>query len=181
MVNNVNSLDPPSTPAKASASSWRPTWEVATTFLKLGCTCFGGPIAHISYFHNEFVLRKKWLDESTFGDFVALAQFLPGPTSSQLTPAIGKFRAGWPGAIAASVCFTLPSAILMILFGYGVGSIGDIQHAGWLHGLKSSGSSRRGPGGLGNGPAILHRHVRHSSLHGHGVGFAAMDCRHEPN
>jgi chromate transporter len=110
--------------------------EVFAVFLRLGLTCFGGPIAHLGYFHEEFVARRKWLDEKTYIDLVALAQFLPGPASSKVGIAIGLSRAGYPGALAAWTAFTLPSAIALVLFGYGVTSFGDALGSGWLHGLK---------------------------------------------
>jgi chromate transporter len=110
--------------------------EIAGTFLKLGCLSFGGPVGHLGYLHEEFVRRRRWLDEEAYGDLVALCQFLPGPASSQLVFAIGMRRGGLPGAFLASLGFTLPSAVLMILFGYGVAAIGDLRGAGWLHGLK---------------------------------------------
>jgi chromate transporter len=105
-------------------------------FLRLGLTCFGGPIAHLGYFHEEFVARRKWLDEKTYVDLVALAQFLPGPASSKVGIAIGLSRAGYGGALAAWTGFTMPSAIALVLFGYGVNSLGDALGSGWLHGLK---------------------------------------------
>lgn len=110
--------------------------EVFRAFLKLGLISFGGPVAHISYFHEEFVVKREWLDEAAFGDLLALCQFLPGPASSQMVFAIGMRRAGLPGALVASLCFMLPSAGLMILLGYGISALGDLHHAGWLHGLK---------------------------------------------
>jgi len=110
--------------------------EVTRAFLKLGMSSFGGPVAHIGYLRDEFVSKRRWLDDAAYGNLVALCQFLPGPASSQLVFALGKQRAGWLGGLLASLCFTLPSAVLMILFGYGVAAIGDLQHAGWLHGLK---------------------------------------------
>jgi chromate transporter len=110
--------------------------EVLLAFLRLGLTSFGGPIAHIGYYRTEFVERRKWLDEHTFADIVALWQFLPGPTSSQVGITIGTMRAGWRGSLAAWVGFTGPSALLMILFGYGVTRFGDLSGAAWLHGLK---------------------------------------------
>jgi len=110
--------------------------EIAFAFLKLGCVSFGGPIAHLGYLRAEFVERRQWLDDAHYGDLVALCQFLPGPASSQVVFAIGMLRAGLLGALVASVCFTLPSALLMIAFAYGVAMLGDLQHAGWLHGLK---------------------------------------------
>jgi len=110
--------------------------EIALAFLKLGCVSFGGPVAHLGYLRAEFVERRKWLDDAHYGDLVALCQFLPGPASSQVVFALGMLRAGLPGALVASACFTLPSALLMIAFAYGVATLGDLQHAGWLHGLK---------------------------------------------
>ena len=105
-------------------------------FLKLGFTSFGGPIAHLGYFRNEFVDRRKWLDERAYADLVALCQFLPGPASSQVGIAIGLSRAGYAGALAAWTAFTLPSAIALVLFAYGLSNIGDALGSGWLHGLK---------------------------------------------
>jgi chromate transporter len=110
--------------------------SVFLTFLRLGLTSFGGPVAHIGYFHEEFVVRKKWLDESAYADLVALCQFLPGPASSQVGIGIGLSKAGLPGAIAAWTAFTMPSAIALILFGYGVLEFGDVAGSGALHGLK---------------------------------------------
>ena len=109
--------------------------EVFITALKLGLTSFGGPTAHIGYFRDEYVLRKKWLSEQSFADLVALCQFLPGPASSQLGMAIGIKRAGLLGAFLAWVGFTLPSAILMLVFAL-TSSGADISEAGWLQGLK---------------------------------------------
>lgn len=113
-----------------------PAAQVFTAFLKLGLTSFGGPIAHLGYFRDEFVARRKWLDEASYADVVALCQFLPGPASSQVGITIGMLRAGLPGALLAWVGFTAPSAIAMVLFGYGVTAFGDLGHAAWLHGLK---------------------------------------------
>jgi chromate transporter len=110
--------------------------EVLGAFAKLGLTSFGGPIAHIGYFHDEFVVRRRWLDERNFADLVALCQFLPGPASSQFGISVGLLRAGYPGAVAAWFGFTFPSAIAMILFAYGVVAFGDGVGAGWLQGLK---------------------------------------------
>ena len=110
--------------------------EVASAFLRLGCLSFGGPIAHLGYLRAEFVLKREWLDDEHYGDLVALCQFLPGPASSQVVFALGMQRAGLLGALGASVCFTLPSALLMIGFAYGVALGGDPGGAGWLHGLK---------------------------------------------
>jgi chromate transporter len=110
--------------------------EVLAAFLKLGCTAFGGPIAHLGYFQNEFVKRRRWIDEATFADTVALCQFLPGPTSSQVGLALGWRRAGWRGAFAAWFAFTMPSTVLMLAFAYGVRIAGDLARAGWVQGLK---------------------------------------------
>src|SRR6516164_5229411 len=110
--------------------------EVLRAFAKLGLTSFGGPVAHLGYFHTEFVQRRGWVDESAFADIVALYQFLPGPASSQVGISLGILRAGLPGAFAAWLGFTTPSAVAMILFGYGVTELGDLSHAAWLHGLK---------------------------------------------
>jgi len=110
--------------------------EVAWTFLRLGCVSFGGPTAHLGYFRAELVERRKWVDDAHYGDLVALCQFLPGPASSQVVFALGMHRAGLLGALVASVCFTLPSALLMLGFAYGVGRASNLGAAGWLHGLK---------------------------------------------
>jgi chromate transporter len=110
--------------------------EVFNVFLKLGVTSFGGPIAHLGYFRTEFVERRRWLDERSYADLVALSQFLPGPASSQVGLAIGQLRAGYTGALAAWAAFTLPSAIALVLFAYGVAALGDTAGSGWVHGLK---------------------------------------------
>lgn len=111
-------------------------FELFITFLRLGLTSFGGPVAHLSYFHDEFVKRKKWIDEHAYADLVALCQFLPGPASSQVGMAIGLNRAGVIGAIIAWIGFTIPSGILLILFGLGMTHLNLNAHQGWLHGLK---------------------------------------------
>ncbi len=111
-------------------------WEVLLTFLRLGCTSFGGPVAHIGYFRAEFVERRRWLPEASFADLVALCQFMPGPASSQLGMSIGLLRAGPLGMFAAWVGFTLPSALAMLVFAYGVEALGDVSNAAWLKGLK---------------------------------------------
>jgi chromate transporter len=111
-------------------------WEVLLTFLRLGCTSFGGPVAHIGYFRAEFVDRRRWLPESSFADLVALCQFMPGPASSQVGMSIGLLRAGPLGMLAAWVGFTLPSALAMLVFAYGVEALGDVSNAAWLKGLK---------------------------------------------
>ena len=110
--------------------------EVFLVFLRLGLTSFGGPIAHLGYFRAEVVQRRAWLTEQGYADVVALAQFLPGPASSQTGFAVGLLRAGWPGALAAWLGFTLPSAVLMAAFALGVTRVGNVDGAGWLAGLK---------------------------------------------
>ncbi len=110
--------------------------EVLTTFLKLGLTSFGGPIAHLGYFRDELVLRRRWIDEARYGEIVALCQFLPGPASSQVGFCMGLLRGGPLGALAAWAAFTLPSAILLVLFAYGAASAGGPVEAAILHGLK---------------------------------------------
>jgi chromate transporter len=110
--------------------------EVLLIFLKLGLSCFGGPIAHIGYFRDEFVVRRRWLDDQAYADLVALCQFLPGPASSQVGFSVGLMRAGYLGGAAAWTGFTLPSAILLVLFAYGAGNLHGAIGAGLLHGLK---------------------------------------------
>ena len=121
---------PPGTAGPGSAA------EVLLVFLRLGLTSFGGPIAHLGYFRAEVVVRRKWLEESTYADLVALSQFLPGPASSKVGIAIGLLRAGYLGALAAWTGFTLPSAMALVLFAYGVATLGGALGSGWLHGLK---------------------------------------------
>ena len=111
-------------------------WTVFRVFLRLGLTSFGGPIAHLGYYRTEFVERRKWLDEKTYADLVALSQFLPGPASTKIGIAVGFFRAGYAGAFIAWAGFTLPSAIALVLFAYGVDALGGALGSGWLHGLK---------------------------------------------
>ncbi|TAL81173.1 MAG: chromate efflux transporter [Beijerinckiaceae bacterium] len=111
-------------------------FEVLLVFLRLGVSCFGGPIAHIGYFRDEFVVRRRWLDEPAYADLVGLCQFLPGPASSQVGFSLGLMRAGYLGGLAAWTGFTLPSAILLILFAYGAGSLNGPIGTGLLHGLK---------------------------------------------
>ena len=110
--------------------------EVFATFLKLGLTSFGGPIAHLGYFRDELVTRRKWLTDSAYADLVALCQFLPGPASSQVGFALGMMRAGWLGALAAFTAFTLPSALLLFLFAMTATGISGTLGHGALHGLK---------------------------------------------
>ncbi len=110
--------------------------DIGGAFLRLGLVSFGGPVAHLGYFRKEFVERRRWLDDTAYADVVALCQFLPGPASSQVVFVLGMRRAGLAGALLGSLCFMLPSAVAMILFAYGVASLGDLGRAGWLHGLK---------------------------------------------
>ncbi|WP_153488745.1 chromate efflux transporter [Burkholderia cepacia] len=119
----------------ASAPSRHP-WPVFIAFLRLGVTSFGGPVAHLGYFRTEFVTRRAWLTERTYADLVGLCQFLPGPASSQVGMAIGLARAGYAGMFAAWLGFTLPSALLMMLFALGVHATGAPIEAGALHGLR---------------------------------------------
>lgn len=109
--------------------------EVLMVSTKLGLTSFGGPIAHLGYYHTEYVEKRKWLDERSYADLVALCQFLPGPASSQVGIGIGTSRAGLLGGIAAWIGFTMPSAILMILFAFLLQGF-DIGGAPFIHGLK---------------------------------------------
>jgi chromate transporter len=108
---------------------------VFLAFLRLGTTSFGGPIAHIGYFREEFVARRKWVDETTYAHIVALCQFLPGPASSQVGIVLGLTRAGALGAVAAWLGFTLPSAIVMTVFAYGLNVVPGIAGSPWIHGL----------------------------------------------
>jgi chromate transporter len=126
-------IDPP-TPRLATKSG-SPS-EVLCAFLRLGCTSFGGPIAHLGYFHTEFVERRKWCDEETFAELVALAQSMPGPASSQTGFALGLLRAGWLGGIAAWLGFTMPSALLMLAFASGHRFLTGRAGIGVVHGLQ---------------------------------------------
>jgi chromate transporter len=117
-------------------TSDRSPWAVFLIFLRLGLTSFGGPIAHLGYFRDEFVTRRQWLSERSYADLVALCQFLPGPASSQVGIALGLSRSGYAGALAAWAGFTLPSAIALILFALGISRYGDAIPSGALHGLK---------------------------------------------
>lgn len=109
--------------------------EVLVVATRLGLTSFGGPVAHLGYFRSEYVVRRRWLDEHTYADVVALCQFLPGPASSQVGITIGIFRAGLLGGLAAWLGFTLPSATALVLFALGIRGL-DLSAAGWLLGLK---------------------------------------------
>lgn len=125
-------------PVTSAPSGGRPGsfMEVLAIFTRLGLTSFGGPIAHLGYYRTEFVERRRWIDDQSFADIVALCQFLPGPSSSQVAMSIGILRAGTLGALASWIGFTMPSAILMILFAYGIGSLSGVEDAAWLGGLK---------------------------------------------
>ncbi len=113
-------------------------WEVLRVFTRLGLTSFGGPTAHLGYFREEFVGKRKWLTDDEYADHVALCQFMPGPASSQAGMAIWLKRAGYAGMLAAWVGFTLPSVVLMVAFALGVAHFGDISDAGWLAALKAA-------------------------------------------
>jgi len=110
-------------------------WAIFLIFLRLRPTSFGGPVAHLGYFRQEFVERRKWLDEHAYADLVSLCQLLPGPASSQVGIALGLSRGVMAGALASWLGFTLPSAILLVLFGLGLSAAGD-KYGNWLHGLK---------------------------------------------
>ena len=121
---------------QAEASRAGTPLEVLSIFLKLGFTSFGGPIAHLGYFREEFVARRKWLSDSAYADLVALCQFLPGPASSQVGFALGMMRAGWLGALCAFLAFTLPSAVLLTVFALTATSFEGVIGTGALNGLK---------------------------------------------
>ena len=110
--------------------------EIFLVALRLGCTSFGGPVAHLAFFRQEYVVKRRWLDEAHYADLVALCQFLPGPASSQTGFGVGYLQRGLAGGLAAWLGFTLPSALLMIGFAYGVTSLDNLETAGWLKGLK---------------------------------------------
>ena len=119
-----------------AASKRNSLLEVLWVSTRLGLTSFGGPIAHLGYFHEEYVKRRKWIDEQSYADLVALCQFLPGPASSQVGIAIGIARARLLGGVAAWLGFTLPSAVALVCFAFGIGAFASAADAGWLHGLK---------------------------------------------
>lgn len=110
--------------------------EVFRAFLKLGVTSFGGPIAHLGYFRDELVVRRRWIGEAGYADLVALCQFLPGPASSQVGFALGLLRGGFGGALLAWLAFTLPSALLLLLFAYGADAFAGPMGRSVIHGLK---------------------------------------------
>jgi chromate transporter len=110
--------------------------EIARVFLRLGLTSFGGPVAHLGYFRKECVERLHWIDDQDYADIMAVCQFLPGPTSSQAVFLLGMKRGGFAGAVLASLCFSLPSLVLMIAFAYGVADMAALARSGALHGLR---------------------------------------------
>src|SRR5690625_3522134 len=130
MTDSTNTLQ-----HEAAAARGSPV-EVFGAFLKLGLTSFGGPIAHLGYFRSEFVERRRWLDDRSYSDLVALCQFLPGPASSQVGMAVGLGRAGWLGMFAAWAGFTLPSALALIAFAMGIAHFPEVAQSGWVQGLK---------------------------------------------
>ncbi|MDX1558918.1 MAG: chromate efflux transporter [Marinobacter sp.] len=111
-------------------------WQIFLLFLRLGLTSFGGPAAHLGFFHDEFVKRRQWLSDSAYGEIVALCQLLPGPASSQVGLTIGFLRGHYRGAFAAWLGFTLPSALIMIAFALGLSAWPDASSGGWIQGLK---------------------------------------------
>lgn len=113
-----------------------PAWHIFLLFLRLGLTSFGGPAAHLGFFHDEFVKRRRWLSDAAYGEVVALCQLLPGPASSQVGLTLGFLQRGYRGAAAAWLGFTLPSALLMTLFALGLGLWPDAGQGGWITGLK---------------------------------------------
>lgn len=163
-------LDSGPSPSRAPLPLTRRLRETCGAFLKLGCTSFGGPIAHLGYFRAEFVQKRRWLGDEAYADLVALCQFLPGPASSQVVFALGMQRAGLLGALGASLCFTLPSALLLIVFAYGVASLADLAHAGWLHGLKLAAAAVVAQAVWGMGKALCPDRARASLC----VGAAAV-------
>lgn len=120
------------------ASLMKRSLEVLLVATKLGLTSFGGPVAHLGYFHHEYVERRRWLTPEAYAETVALSQALPGPASSQVGIAVGLMRAGPLGGLLAWLGFTLPSAIALTVFGFVVKDIGDVSDAAWVHGLKLS-------------------------------------------
>jgi chromate transporter len=129
-------LPPAASSLPVDAPAGSSAWRVFLVFLRLGLTSFGGPIAHLGYFRTEFVERRRWIDDRSYSDIVALCQFLPGPASSQVGMALGMFRAGWAGSLAAWAGFTMPSAIALILFAHGLAQYGQWAHSGAVQGLK---------------------------------------------
>ena len=139
MLNNGEMSTSPNTrPAGPSDIAPGSAVEVLRVFTVLGCTSFGGPTAHLGYFRQEFVERRRWLSDTDYADLVALCQFLPGPASSQVGMALGWRRAGFAGMCAAFIGFTLPSVIVLSIFAAGVLAAGDLSNAGWIMGLKAA-------------------------------------------
>lgn len=112
--------------------------EVFAVFTRLGITSFGGPAAHLGYFRDAVVTRRRWLSDTAYAEIVGLCQFLPGPASSQVGMALGLRRSGLAGMLAAWLAFTLPSAVLMVAFAATIGSLGDVSGVGWLLGMKAA-------------------------------------------
>ncbi len=132
----MKQVDESNTIATEGESSQRGSfWEVLAAFARLGLTSFGGPVAHLGYFREEFVARRKWVDEQTYADLVGLCQFLPGPASSQVGISLGITRAGLLGGLAVWLGFTLPSAIALTLFASATNVLHDATVSGVLHGL----------------------------------------------
>jgi chromate transporter len=130
-------IDAPAPPAEAGSTAPRDGFAaILLVFLRLGLTSFGGPVAHIGYLREAFVARRAWMSERAYADLVALAQFMPGPASSQTGFAIGVMRGGLPGGLAAWLGFTMPSALVMLLAAYGVDLAAGGTGAGIVHGLK---------------------------------------------
>ncbi|MBE5106942.1 chromate transporter [Bacillus thuringiensis] len=109
--------------------------EIFLVSFKLGLTSFGGPVAHLGYFHHEYVQKRKWMDEKSYGDLVALCQFLPGPASSQVGMGVGLLRGGLLGAIISWIGFTLPSVLVLVFFASFLNQF-ELGSSGWIHGLK---------------------------------------------
>ena len=129
--------DAPATAEARQTDASGSAGEVFRAFLRLGLTAFGGPVAHLGYFRDELVVRRGWLDERGYADLVALCQFLPGPASSQVGFSLGVLRGGGLlGGLAAWTAFTLPSALLLLAFAYGVGALTGPVAGGAIHGLK---------------------------------------------
>src|SRR5699024_10409861 len=112
--------------------------EVFLVFLRLGLTSFGGPVAHLSYFREAFVERRKWLSEKAYADIVALCRMLPWPASSQVGMALGLRRAGYPVLFAPWFGVLAPFVFVLVVFVYGVSALVDLSEAGWVHGLKAA-------------------------------------------
>lgn len=125
----------PTAMEQPGSGQFRRAFEIFVVSAKLGVTSFGGPIAHLGYFHEEYVNKRRWIGEQKYAELVALCQFLPGPASSQVGMGIGLYRAGLAGVLAAWAGFTLPSAVLLVLFALLLQGT-ELAAGGWLHGLK---------------------------------------------